>query len=279
MGCSLFEHSGCLSLPGIALSPFVLISSFAYSEHVRYLPLAAGNAKQHLKPKWCHLFVRGFGEVFQILTAFHLGSALFTLERIAEGTKVCSGSDWRNSFMEGWRSCSWAGLISGGVFLCHPRISKGGVWDKQARCSVFNAAKHVHAELQGLAFFNKRCCIKFCFGTKLDWIHAFGWILLFWGLSVASEMPEVNITLVLFTRGGVHSGLGFQEHDGVPDREIFAPCASQLSVSVESCWGWIISTVCLLIKFWGLFPLCGTRSGMCSVELLWLSRESPSMEV
>lgn len=54
---------------------------------------------------------------------------------------------------------------------------------------------------------------------------------------MASEMPEVNITLVLFTRGGVHSSLGFQEHDGVPDREIFAPCASRLIVSVESCWG------------------------------------------
>lgn len=28
---------------------------------------------------------------------------------------------------------------------------------------------------------------------------------------MASEMPKVNITLVLFTRGGVHSGLAFQE--------------------------------------------------------------------
>lgn len=54
---------------------------------------------------------------------------------------------------------------------------------------------------------------------------------------MASEMPKVNITLVLFTRGGAHSGLGFQDHDRVPDREIFSQCTSQLSVSIESCWG------------------------------------------
>lgn len=137
MGCSLFEHSGCLSLPEIALSPFVLISSFAYSEHVRYLPLAAGNAKQHLKPKLCHLFVWGFGEVFQILAVFHLGSALSTLERVTEGMKVCSGSDWRNSSMEGWRSCSWAGISQLHLWWGVPVLP---LCISQSWCSGFNSS-------------------------------------------------------------------------------------------------------------------------------------------
>lgn len=64
--------------------PFVLISSFAHSEHVRYLPLAAGNAEQHLKPKLCHLFVWGFGEVFQILAVFSPWVCSLCTEGISE---------------------------------------------------------------------------------------------------------------------------------------------------------------------------------------------------